>query len=202
MSRAFFFLYGSSRFSCVGTDLAPLAAGGYQVKTSSVRCALAVVGLLGLAPVAASQQTTSGSAVQSVEKKSPRDHLTAAKQSVDRLDNASFSADSTGRIADLKRRLAALERSYVAFGTKTMTKQETASGSTRYKVAHTGDWSAHVADIDTIFAQLVDSKAPIARAADQDDVLKGKLREARAHFTAFAVAASGTGGTREKPNRP
>jgi hypothetical protein len=159
-----------------------------------------VVLALGLSVPAQAFQATAatGRSKSAAEKKTPREHLSAAKSSVNKIAAGAFAPDAAAKVADLKQRLAALERSYVEFGTKTMSKQETASGSTRYKVGHTGDWSTHVADIDTLFAQLVDSKTPIAAAPDQHAALQNKLRDARAHFTAFAVAASGTGGAPDR----
>jgi hypothetical protein len=161
----------------------------------------AVVVALGLSTSgSAALQTaaTTGRTKATVERKSARDHLTAAKASLELLAADEFAPEAAVKFADLKQRLAALERRYVAFGTKTMSKQETASGSTRYKVGHTGDWSAHVADIDTLFAQLIDATTPLARTAGHNDVVRTKLRDARAHFTAFAVAASGTGGAPDR----
>jgi hypothetical protein len=161
------------------------------------RCgALGVVLALGLPDPASAVQAPApgGPSKQAVERKTPREHLSAARTAVDGIAARVIAPERAATMAQLKQQLAALERSYLAFGTKSTSKQDTVSGSTRYKVAHTGDWSVYVADIDTLFAQLVDSTTPIAATADQNATLQKKLQEARAHFTAFAVAESGTGG--------
>lgn len=150
-------------------------------------------------PLSAASQTAarSGAAEKSGKAKAPLDHLKAARASLEQVAAESLTSDAAGKLADLKQRLAALEQSYVSFGTKTMSKQETPSGSTRVKTVQKGTWSSQVADLDTVLARLIDSPTAITAQPDQDESVKGKLRDVRTHFTAFAVAASGTGGAPE-----
>jgi hypothetical protein len=136
----------------------------------------------------------SGRASHSSEPKAALDHLSAAKGSLEGVARESLTPEAATKVADVKQRVAALEQSYLSHGTRTISKQDTPSGSTRVRIAHKGTWSSQIADIDSLLGRLIDSPTPIARLPEQDEVVKSNLREARTHLTAFAVAATGTSG--------
>lgn len=133
-------------------------------------------------------------AAQKSSDKTPLDHLKAARTSLDEIKTGTLNDATAEQVKDIKARLAALEESYVSHGRKTMTTQETASGSTRVRIGRQGTWSAQVPDIDQLLGGLLQQRAPLTRNDDGGAEVKRKLTAVRAHLTAFAKGASGTSG--------
>ena len=124
----------------------------------------------------------------------PIEHLRAARAALGEIGQEALRADVSMTVVDLEKRLATLEESYLSHGTKTMSQQETASGSTRVRIGREGTWSAQVPEIDKRLGNLIDEKMPIARSADETASVKRQLSTVRRHLTAFAKGATGTSG--------
>jgi hypothetical protein len=122
------------------------------------------------------------------------DHLRAARTILAEVKGQSLTRQAAAKLKDIQQRLATLERSYVSYGKKTMSKQETPSGGTRVRIGREGDWSSHVPEIDKLLGELIEAKTPIARQPEENDSPKRTLTTVRTHLTAFAKGASGTSG--------
>ena len=152
----------------------------------------AIVLFASIASSSAQQQRTPAE-----PKSTPRtalDHLRAARSSAGEIRTESLTADAAAKIKDIRQQLAALEQTYVSHGKKTTSKQETASGSTRVRIAHAGTWSSQVPEIDKLLGDLIDSKTVLTTRQDANDGVQRKLAAVRADLTAFAKAATGTSG--------
>lgn len=160
---------------------------------TAVRIVAAVAFLLGSMPVSSAAQSEKRPESKPAEK-SARDHLKAAQAALGEVEVDALTPEAGVKVKDLKQRFAALARDYDAHGKKSMSQQETPSGSTRVRIGHEGTWSTHVPDIDKLLGELIASQSPLTRHADRTDAVKRKLTDVRTHLTAFAKGATGTSG--------
>jgi hypothetical protein len=142
-----------------------------------------------------------------------REHLAKAKAALDEITIDSLDADAKKQVAELKRRVNALERAVAANDNASATGAEERSPQATAGARGAADWGSEVAAIDKTLTVLIGPETGTApaptgtsgtaskgKAADVelDAVSRAKLAELRTHITAFATAMAG--GTPKEPS--
>lgn len=133
---------------------------------------------------------------------SAQDHLRQAKAALDDVGTANLSARARTQVAELKKRLNALERSIAANDSASATGTANRSAPATRGARGSVNWGTEVAAMDkTLTALLGPGTATTgatattgnkaATAVTLDDATRAKLTEFRTHLTAFAAAMAG-----------
>jgi hypothetical protein len=162
-------------------------------------------------PPATSQQqpaATTGSTAAAQE------HLAKATASLDEIKTATLSARAKSQVAEIKRRINALERTVAANDNASATGAANRSARATTGARGNANWGTEVAAIDKALTALIGpdtaaatgaagttgtsgTAAPgtaaskTAGAATLDDATRASLTEVRTHLTAFAAAMAG-----------
>lgn len=132
----------------------------------------------------------------------PADHLRQAKAALDDVGTANLSARARAQVAELKKRLNALERSIAANDSASATG---AANRSARGARGSVNWGTEVAAMDKTLTALLGPSMPTtgtpgatattgnkaAAAVTLDDATRIKLTEFRTHLTAFAAAMAG-----------
>ena len=150
-------------------------------------------------PTAQSKTTATG------DQAAAQEHLRKASAALDAVNTATLPAKAKSQVADIKRRLTALERTTAAGDKASATGQANRSA----KAKSGADWGTEVAAIDKALTTLLGptdttgaaptgtagTTAPAgnkaAAAIDLDAEARASLTEVRTHLTAFATAMAG-----------
>jgi hypothetical protein len=156
--------------------------------------ALLVVLVFVNAPPTAAQpaKRQDGKSSVKVEPRTPLDHLRAARAALDEIASDDLHAGAAEKLNDVKSRLATLEDRYLSHGKKTMSTEQTPSGSTRVRIGHQGTWTSQVPEIDKLLGQVLQRPGALARSEKKDAEIRRKVTAVRTHLTAFAAGAGGT----------
>src|SRR5688500_2245932 len=164
-----------------------------KCSTASWTVTLAVAALLALPVAATSQQNppaqppataqpaASAEAPQAAQG-TPQEHLRQARAALDDVGTATLGARARTQVAELKKRLATLEK--------------TASPAAPAAGAKAPNWGIEVAAMDKILTSLLGPQATgttgatnkAAAAATLDDATRAKLTEFQTHLTGLATA--------------
>jgi hypothetical protein len=168
------------------------------MRTRAPICASVVLAAAGL--IAAQQPSSTPEATGDrksktvtvrVQSGSALAHLKEAKTTLGAVTGSNLGPHAASRLAELRTRFDALERSYSAGGRKTITQQEGPYGNT-VKISQSPDWSPRIADIDRLAGELLGFPTASGQRIQVDAATRGRLEEFRKHLTAFAKAASGS----------
>ncbi len=125
------------------------------------------------------------------------EHLGQAKVSLNGVATAALPTRARAQVAELKRRLSALERSMAANDSASATGQAKRSPRATSGARSSVNWQTEVAAMDKILTSLLDGQptgttgAPPSRpstAVTFDDATRARLTEFRTHLTAYATA--------------
>ena len=164
-------------------------------------------------PATAQQEPTRQ--VDPAKTDAAREHLTKARAALDDVTTASLSARAKTQVAELKRRINALERTVAANDKASPTATEKRSPTATAGARGAANWGTEVAAIDKTLTELLGpdsatgapaatgtagTTAPKSKAAavELDATTQAKLAEVRTHITAFATVMAG--GTPKTPS--
>jgi len=163
--------------------------------------AISAVGLIAAQQPSASAQATgdqkSKTETVEVQSRSALAHLKEAKTTLGAITGSNLGPHAGSRLAELRTRFDALERSYTPGGRKTIAQQEGTYGN-KVKMSQSPDWSSRIAEVDRLVGELLGFPTASGQRIQVDDATRGQLEEFRKHLTAFATAVNGTVGAPPK----
>ncbi len=136
----------------------------------------------------------------SAQAVSPQEHLSQAKAAADSITESSVPAKSRNQFAQLKKHLAALDKTASSATPTATPARDTAAKSNT-------NWATDAAAIDKIITEMLGSETATATSATPgaagttgkaataialDAATRAKLMDVRTHITAYAAGMSGT----------